>query len=187
MALSPMKTINGLEYKLSQVQSNAKAAIDSIIQSLGGVSPGASVEAWNSNRIFTPSPGFGTTTLNSFQSRKVQDSLDVQGYFKSGTVAGSFAYIQLPSGITIDSTKISPTAATTNSGDWIRISTGANINGTTAASFRGVMVPYLSNLTQIYFAFETGSDVLLTENCNSILASGDGLSLRFTIPVKEFA
>lgn len=56
---------------------------------------------------YTPTTqGLGTLTSSNFKYRRVGDSLEIQGKFNTGTTTASELQIGLPSGLTIDSTKI---------------------------------------------------------------------------------
>lgn len=66
---------------------------------------GTPVTDWQS---YTPTIiGFGSTTVYDSQWKRVGDSLKIKATFLMGTVSGSTASISLPSGLTLDSSKLS--------------------------------------------------------------------------------
>lgn len=96
MALSPMKQLQGLEFKLSQVQGNAKVSIDSIVNS---------ISFWDSY-IPTSFQGWGAVSNVNFLFRQDGDSLFVSGFFTPGTTVNSQAQVSFPTGL-IASKKLS--------------------------------------------------------------------------------
>jgi hypothetical protein len=84
-------------------------AIDNVSVSPQQVVYGAPVTDWQS---YTPTiTGFGTPTNVNFRSRRVGDTLEVQGYFQSGTNTSVTAQVSLGYGgsnsnVTIDTTKM---------------------------------------------------------------------------------
>jgi hypothetical protein len=130
-----------------------------------------------SDKTFTLG-AFGTTTVNSFQYWRTGDRLNVRGYFVSGTPAASVPYIQLPAGLTIDSTKISATAHTQDFGKWQVITNG----GTTlvyeaSAQAMGVVTVDTAALDRVKLAVYTGSGTFAYLNNTSLIGSGQGLEV----------
>ena len=76
------------------------AYIDHIVVGPGMTSQGAAVGPWES---YTPSntQGFGSITGVNIKWRRVGDSIDIQGYFTSGTTTGDEAQLELPNSLTI--------------------------------------------------------------------------------------
>lgn len=140
---------------------------------------------WTSTTL-TPSAGFGTTTLGSFQYRRVADTLHVKGYFKNGTVAASVGSIPMPTGLTIDSTKATSTASVLRVGTYQRVPAGATISASTSGSFSGPLFYDGSDTSNIYFAYQSGTNALIKDTISSFMSTNDGISIDFSVPVTQF-
>jgi hypothetical protein len=129
---------------------------------------------------YTPTiTGFGTPTSVSFYSRRIGDSLEVEGSFIAGTVAASVASISFGyngnnANVTMDTSKLS--------------ANGVVGRGMTNAS---ATTTYFGNITVIG---NSGSTVLLGyrsstavessgANGNAIIGTGNFLSVRFMVPI----
>lgn len=141
---------------------------------------------WVTDSGFTPSAGFGTVTLQSIQRRRVGDSMQVRGYFKAGTVAASTASLDLPSGYNIDTAKITTTSQVAAVGRWTRINTG----GSTAISSGDREGPIFfdgSDTNTLFFGQSVSSNTIEKINGSSLMASSDGLTIEFTIPISGWS
>lgn len=133
----------------------------------------------------TPSAGFGTTSQQEVWSRHVGDSQEFYGYFLAGTTAASVAYIDLPSGMQFDTSKIP--AGNTNKvavGEWY-----ASQLSTTSytGDSMGPMTVDPTDPTRIYFNRRGVNGLAIQENANTIFATTAGVVMRFTIPVLGFS
>lgn len=82
---------------------------------------GSPITDWTS---YTPTfSGLGTTSSVTFFYKRVGDSIYIRGKATSGTTTASGMSMSLPSGLTIDTSKISSTAMIV--GSWVRASTAA--------------------------------------------------------------
>lgn len=100
---------NSLSYRLIIFTARSTAVaftmeMDNFLVGPQAVNYGAPISDWTS---YTPvTQGFGTiSSINTFY-RRVGDSVEIQGTFVTGTTTASEARLGLPSGLTIDSTKI---------------------------------------------------------------------------------
>lgn len=97
------------QYRLGVYFASTSATAVNLQLDNFSVSPGqAAYGMAGSNWIsYTPTfTGFGTATLVDFYYRRVGDSMEVQGRFLSGTNSAVTALVSLPSGFTVDTTKL---------------------------------------------------------------------------------
>jgi hypothetical protein len=126
---------------------------------------------WGSN--YTPTPvNFGVVTSASYKDRRVADSFSETGTFTLGTCGASQVSLTLPTGIAVDSAKISSSAAGTEVGRWYRISAGASVDFG-AGDGEGPIFYDGSTTGSLYFAKASASGVMTKVNCNAIMASSD--------------
>ena len=134
---------------------------------------------WSSSLTFTPSASFGTVTENVHFYRRIGDTLKVSGSFKAGTTTAATASITLPSGISIDHTKLFNSSYTSFFKPVGRAYPG---DSTTGDIFNAaVIVSYNDN--NIYFSWQRGSSKLLSSTASSLLGSSCYLFYEFEIPV----
>lgn len=127
--------------------------------------------------------GVGTPSTEDFTYKITGDSVRIRGYVVCGTVAASTFSVTLPSGLTIDSTKVSSTANTAYVGILQRFNNGSGSGTEGYASF----VDPAASTTLIYAMKTFGSDTLFDkENGNSVSQTGDALFLDVEIPVVEY-
>jgi hypothetical protein len=133
---------------------------------------------------YTPTiTGFGTAATVTFKWRRVGDTLEVFGGWANGTVAASQASITLPSGCTIDSTKLvldnASSYADTACGTWTHEGS-VNENGYLLAS---------SNVStgSVYFGTSTTVLHMLRKQLgNAIMSSGDYVTAHFVVPITNW-
>lgn len=153
------------------------AYIDHIVVGPGMTSQGAAVGGWTS---YTPTTqGFGTISSVNFEYRRVGDSIDIRGYFTTGTIAGSEARIGLPSGLTIGG---NTGADTILCGQWGRDAAVAAVyymQATTGDTYltvgRQKTDASANNATDTYL----GNGVSTSTTRNTVWATG--------IPISEFS
>lgn len=130
---------------------------------------------------YTPSisAGFGTCTNVAFYWKREGDTLRVQGSFTSGTIAASLGSFSLPSGLNIDSTKITLSTTTSSA------SPSFGLIQANAASNVGALVACLSTSTSvIYFANDlSGANSLTPTNVSGALTSNALYTLSFAVPI----
>jgi hypothetical protein len=112
----------------------------------GVITQGAAVSEWVS---YTPSntQGFGTTTNNNFEYRRVGSSIELIATFTTGTVTGSELQIGLPTGLT-----------TLASGSILKMVGRFNQNSATAGTLKTGPVFIGNGLTYIQFGFDGQAD-----------------------------
>lgn len=151
--------------------------LDSIKVGVGRKAQGPPVVDWKS---YTPtvSAGFGTATSVFAQYARVGDSIYLNVKFVNGTVAASMASVSLPSGLSIDTTKV-PSAAF--------------VRGQYATVFAGGAGPVLVDVgvsaTNVYFGPTNGNTNNLSAN-NGNQISANSVAFSFTagpIPVQGWA
>jgi hypothetical protein len=143
---------------------------------------GSPMSDWNNNLTFTPN-NFGTVSNSDFWTRRVGDTLEVEGYFLSGTPAAATASITLPSGYSIDTAKISASAQRLQVGEYFQSST-VSTNFTTARI--GAIHVNPSDPTKVFFAVSGGATsglINLDDGSNVILTANSGMSIKFSIPI----
>jgi hypothetical protein len=144
---------------------------------------GANITKWRTDEFtFTPSASFGTTTEEIYRTRRVGDSLEAEVYFKSGTNTASTGYLQLPTGITIDTSGFTSATDIQVVGKlWTVTAASTSVKDTQ----HGLVFYDGSTTNQLFFGLRTGvvaNDIEKTD-ANSLITSGFGVEVRFTIPV----
>ncbi len=137
---------------------------------------------------YTPTlgAGFGTTSNSSGYYRRKGDSVDVIASFTVGTRIASAATISIPSGLTIDSTKLSLVNTSSNPGNVV----GRYGVSEAAANVGGALVVAPSTSTSlVYFA---NSDVNATSHvtpatADAVTASSVVMSVYFTVPISGWS
>lgn len=135
------------------------------------VPQGAAISDWQS---YTPtySAGWGSVTNSDVWWRRVGDSIHLKGSFKAGTVAGSIGTIGLPSGLAIDTTKLSAVTGIPSFGRaWRLTSTGQDLT-TGTGSIDGDFY-YNGSNTVIQYARASSSLVFSNESVSAFLSSND--------------
>lgn len=148
--------------------------------------PGMAMTDW---QTYTPTlTGFGTVTSNVAFWKRDGDSLLVQGKFVSGTPTAVTNFIGLPTGINIDTTKI--TANQTNTlGMAIRaVSASSNNLPSTPIGPYIVTDQQTNNTISVTVSLSTigSAGVYSLANGSSILGSGDTLSYSFRVPIAQW-
>lgn len=141
--------------------------------------------AWNSSLTITPSAGFGTTSLSTIYTSRRGDSLRVRGAFKFGTIAGSTAYLELPTGIAIDYGKLSTLPkGLVGRAQHIDASTDGAISISEAATSEILnLFTDGSTTNQIYMSSRAGNEALTKRNVNAFAGNNDSIAFEFEIPV----
>lgn len=125
--------------------------------------------------------GFGTISLLDFQMQKLGDRAFFNGYFKAGTATASTAYIELPDGIEIDTSKITTTngVGLVGTATQTLIATGPTTNAAPwPVFFDG------SDTKKLFISYRNGAGVFTKMNGNTLINSNDGVTFKFDIPVK---
>lgn len=127
----------------------------------------------------------GITGVGSVEGfyRRVGDSLECRVVFNAIGAGASPGGILVPTGLTIDSTKLSSTKTVCG---YYNISSGSayyyNIN---AVQYSGLIAFNASSPTQVYLSdrANASSNISTSENINSMVGSGALLSANFTVPI----
>lgn len=139
---------------------------------------------------YTPtiSAGFGSVTNLIARYRREGDTLRGQVSFTAGTLAGSEGTITLPTGLTIDSSKLSLNNTSANPGSVI----GSWGDNRASASVSGLMVTAPATSTSVvYFAPQAVSGVShLTPASNvstQITGTGNVVACEFFVPISNWS
>lgn len=143
----------------------------------------AGSDTLSDSTLFTPSPAFGTTSAASFFYARVGDRLVGEGYFTAGTVAASDCYLTLKSGLRVDSAKATG-GSRARLGEFNRLPTANTTIAEGALWFDG------TNTDRIYLGVNSatgGNTYEKRVGSGGILANGDGIVVRFNIPISGWA
>lgn len=143
---------------------------------------GAPIGDWVTSTV-TPSAGFGTVTNSFYRQRRVGDSVHVRGSFRSGTTAGSVAYFDMPTGLVIDSTKL--TAQVSAQGVGTANLVVAAGGGTEVYSTNAGLVLFYdgSDTSKVFISTQTESNVFDKEFVSAFVTSTDNMTFDFVVPV----
>lgn len=144
---------------------------------------GAVITDWVS---YTPaySASMGTVTNNFLRYRRVGDSLEVQGNFTTGTITAATATISLPSGLSIDTSKMSTTQN--------QIVGYGDVNNATGGASKNFVLLYNQGVstTNIYFSQDLPSPAvspLVAQNATQMLYNTTITSLWFKVPIQGWS
>ncbi len=132
---------------------------------------------------YTPTvTGYGTVTGMSAFYRRVGDELQVSGSYVNGTPSGVLASLTLPTGIAIDTNKLTINNSTAAAGDqrgnfWASGTSSSNAWGNV------VSAPATSTSLVYFTANPNGTASLTPANGNAIANSGNTTTFNFKIPV----
>ncbi len=144
---------------------------------------GVQATDWSLTPAITAS-GFGTPTSSAIYSRRLGDTLEIQGSFIAGTTTASIAYLQLPAGYIIDYSKIN---TATNQGmvglSTTAISSNLPIFNQVSNSNGEILFVDGSTTDQIYFAYRGSSNQFVKDNGNTVWVSGNIISFQLKIPI----
>jgi hypothetical protein len=130
---------------------------------------------------YTPTiTGFGTPTLVNFSYARNGDRLLIEGSFSTGTAAASIASISLPSGLSINSSKIPLSNTTSGPG----LSIGSYDQSGFANNHGSIVTATGTSSLVVYFASQTSTTTMLTpQNGSTVLNSSGVTSIRFEVPI----
>ena len=144
-----------------------------------------SVSSWNGVYTFTPN-SFGTVSTTKYLSRRVGDSLEARVFFTAGTVTGGTASITLPTGLLIDSARLTTQANSGIVGIWNIISSAAGPISISSTDKWGPIFFDGSDTGKVYFAFNQGSNQL-NKMLGTDFGTGNGAYFSFLIPIQGWA
>lgn len=164
---------------IAHVAGTATAAwtlkLDNFDVSSGKKTYGSPVTDWVS---YTPAlTAFGATSGKNIQYRRVGSTLEVKGFFTSGTPTTATTHIELPSGLTISSSINSPQLV------------GHANRSNTANTANGFTVLANASSTTISFGVQSvsGNNPLAAAAANGIIANADTVSFEFAVPIQGWA
>jgi len=169
-----------------QISSTANAAIiyldDAYIGENFQVATTQAISEWKNDLTFTTS-GFGTISVSDFRYQQVGDRMFVKGRFTIGTVAAAEGYIELPTGLTINTSKMSSSVQGTKVGGITRITSGASY-----ASLDHILFYDGSTNNRVYYSLAPdGSNALDKDLVNAQFGSGEDVQFDFEVPITEWA
>jgi hypothetical protein len=154
-----------------------------LFKSGNGGSSSTTITNWQTFALVPNASGWGTISSSSIWSKRIGDSLWVQGSFKAGTTAGALASMVFPGGTTIDSSKMTSVAQyqVVGMANLIKSAAGAV---QVFSSNQGLVVFYDGSTTDRVFVTPTAqSNVLEKVFVNAFQSSSDGIAFNFVLPV----
>jgi hypothetical protein len=131
---------------------------------------------------YTPTiTGFGTTSSEDFKYRRLGDTIEVEGYFVSGTSTATEAQITLPNGYTIKQ------GALQNVGTWARdVAAGSSELGGFVLATSGDSFINLGD-RGTFASSGTNPDAVDAAVGSRVVVSGNGVSLKYSVSVNELS
>ncbi len=131
---------------------------------------------------YTPtiSSGFGSCTGVSFFYRRVAGSLEVNGTFTAGTAAGALGTFTLPSGLSLDSAKLSIANTSGNPGPLV-----GDIQNNGSVNQRANIVTTTGTSTVLVYATDNTihTGTLTPTNVSTWLTGGAVVGVKFSVPI----
>ena len=178
---------NMTQFQIALVCINATSGAVGLVIDDISVGPQVSVSAparadW---QAYTPTlTGFGTATGVSFQYARDGDTLLVKGSFTIGTTSATLASITLPSGLSIDTTKMSLANTTSNPGEQV----GNFEVGTSAGQLGAIVTATGTSTTLVYFGNNvTSAGALTPQNGNTPVSSSQVATVSFRLPISGWS
>jgi hypothetical protein len=158
--------------------------INETAQDSAVITPATSnLTGWNE---YTPTfTGFTTAVTNqSIRWKQVGEDIYIRGYGVAGTLGGAIFSVSLPSGLEIDTDKVSPIANTQNAGEFIRFN-----NGSTGANMQYIAFVDPATANNLFYVTNVlNSDTVYKKEVpSSIIQTGDAFFLDFTVPIKGWS
>lgn len=135
---------------------------------------------WKNDLVFTPSASFTATNTN-FWYRRVGDSMHVRANWDETSPTASTAFLTLPTGYTINSSKFSNQTNLQAVGNWWLNRSIVTPYGN--SSFLGNMFYDGSDTSNLYFAFTGSSSVMQKGNANDAGTGTGSTVMEFVIPI----
>jgi hypothetical protein len=129
---------------------------------------------------YTPTVDNITLTSSTFKYRRVNDTMEVSGYFVTNVVSAGTFGVSLPSGFQVDTSKIS---TSTELGRAAYIANGASLSGN---GQWGVLFNDSSDLTKIFLCLTPTTTAFSKSNGNSLWGNGSGGAITFKVPIKNW-
>lgn len=126
--------------------------------------------------------GLGTVSNNSIWATRNGDRLIARGSVQAGTTTATAAYIGLPSGLVIDTTKVPSTANTAQFGKYINLGAGSP-NGVFTLNVGCALYYNGSNTDRLMVGCSANSNAYQTINGNSLQTSNTYFSIDLDVPI----
>lgn len=186
--LSGEQTITGTK-KFSQIGTSGdpvnQVYVDSItLTNAGGLSVNGETFRYVPWTSYTPTiVGFGSTSIDNIFYRIIGDTMEIQGSFLAGTCTGVEGYITLPTGYTIDSSKL-PNGLNEYGflGTMIQLDNGGNTLFTTAFTALA-MFPRNPQDGRIYITDRGEARRFDPQNVTSYFTNGNRASFHCSFPI----
>lgn len=130
--------------------------------------------------------GFGTVSATSLFYARSGDRMKIQGSFVIGTPSGSDAFITLPTGLSIDTTKI-PSLNTNSCGQIWRVGTSASYPNSSYGAYSAVTVS--TQPTRIYMSAGGFTSNTFNTTAGNLLSStaGESIAVNCDVPIAQWA
>lgn len=148
-----------------------------------------SIDQWHVNRFIAQDTGLFSVTLTAtalgtivdatFKARRDGKNMHIIGYLDTGTVAGSTAFLTLPSSFRIDSASVVSTVANSHyagKGDILP-------SGSMVAAHHVSLFLDGSSTTDIFFAIAGDAEGYTKGTGSGMFTSGNALTVNFTVPI----
>lgn len=137
---------------------------------------------WRIETITIPSSPWGTVTNYLYRWREIGDSIEVDGWFESGSLGVSAAYLPLPPGKNINFSTTG-TSQRNRVGVFTQISSGSSVAVNIVS---GGQIPIFTdgtNADRVFIGADSASGSFTKENGNARYASGTFFHFNFTVPI----
>lgn len=137
----------------------------------------------------TFSAGFGTITNKQIFYKRIGDMALIFGSFTVGTTSATAATIDLPSGLTIDQTKVITSGRVTSLGWFTRkYATGYQItNDGLTAGIGNIIYDATLGTNKLRLASAVALNVYQAQNVNDMIASTDNISFHAQVPISGWS
>lgn len=172
-------------YELRIVRNAGTAFIvaSGVIVGPGTISKGAVATDWIPMTLATS--GMGTITGDKCIMRRVGSSLQMKGYFTTGSLSGSAAaVIGLPAGLNIDTSQLSDTRSQLFGKFHQLLASATDLTGST---FAGVLTFVTGDTTTLSLATQSVTNLYSVGFANAVLSGGATISFDIEVPIAEWA
>jgi len=140
---------------------------------------GSIISDWKS---YTPTGEWTTNTTYTGKYRRVGDSMELQVSLDlTGAPVGTFGYFNIPSGFSIDTSKLATPATAYGYGGMV------TIRDTGAGTYHGVTRVASSGSIGIQVLNSSSQTVPLTATVPMTFVSGDSISLKISVPIQGWS